>query len=119
MSQPVLLKVYGNLFPADEADRAALDAASSGRVPPGAEGAGGSAAVVTLEGDLVRISFEGLYFPVEDTLAALAARLLPHQRGKLDVLDLEAWRLERHVFADGRITTSAAPLNNVLDFSGH
>lgn len=113
MSQPVLLKIYGNLFPADETDRTAVALACSGRMP--AE----SGEAVTLEGDLLRISFEGLYFPVEETLEAVAARLAPEQRGKLDVLDLEAWRLVRHVFAEGLITSSAAPLNNVLEFSRH
>ena len=113
MSQPVLLKVYGNLCPADAGTRAAVAGACEGRIPAGEEEA------VTLEGDLLRISFEGLYFPVEETLAAVAARLRPDQTGKLDVLDLENWRLERHVFADGRISSGAAPLNNVLDFSGH
>ncbi|MDE7371665.1 MAG: hypothetical protein K2N07_08010 [Desulfovibrio sp.] len=112
MSQPVLLKVYGNLFPADEADREALAQACAGRVPADGE-------AVLREGDLVRISFEGLYFPVEDVLEAIAARLKPGQQGKLDVLDLEAWRLTRHLFAEGRITSRTAPLNNVLDFSGH
>ena len=113
MSQPVLLKVYGNLFPADETDREALARACADRVPA----ADGEA--VLREGDLVRISFEGLYFPAEDVLEAIAARLKPGQQGKLDVLDLEAWRLTRHLFAEGRITSRTAPLNNVLDFSGH
>ncbi|WP_165075076.1 MULTISPECIES: hypothetical protein [unclassified Desulfovibrio] len=113
MSQPVLLKVYGNLFPAEEADREALAQACAGRVPAG------DGEAVLREGDLVRISFEGLYFPVEDVLEAIAARLRPAQQGKLDVLDLEAWRLTRHLFAEGRFTSRTAPLNNVLDFSGH
>lgn len=113
MSQPVLLKVYGNLFPADEADFTALARAAASCVGEGADGP------VTLTGDLLRISFEGLYFPVEDVLEAVAARLSPQQQGKLDVLDLEAWRLTRHLFAKGRISSRAAPLNNVLDFSGH
>ncbi|MBD5648182.1 MAG: hypothetical protein HDQ89_11485 [Desulfovibrio sp.] len=113
MSQPVLLKVYGNLYPADAADLEALVRASATCVQEGGD------AVVTLAGDLVRISFEGLFFPVDDVLEALAARLTPGQKGKLDVLDLEAWRLTRHEFADGRITSRSAPLNNVLDFSGH
>lgn len=112
MSQPVLLKVYGNLHPADAGLRAAVAAACEARMPAGEE-------AVSLEGDLLRIAFEGLYFPVEETLAAVQARLRPEQTGKLDVLDLEAWRLERHVFTDGRITSGAAPLNNVLEFSGH
>ncbi len=113
MSQPVRLKVYGSLHPADAETRDAVAGACEGRMPAGQEEA------VTLEGDLLRISFEGLYFPVEETLAAVQARLRPEQTGKLDVLDLEAWRLERHVFTDGRISSGAAPLNNVLEFSGH
>ncbi|MDE7240326.1 hypothetical protein [Desulfovibrio sp.] len=113
MSQPVLLKVYGNLYPADAADLEALDRASAGCVQEGADEA------VTLERDLLRISFEGLFFPVDDVLEAFAAILRPGQKGKLDVLDLEGWRLTRHQFADGRITSRSAPLNNVLDFSGH
>ena len=113
MSQPVLLKVYGNLFPAQEADREALALACADRVPAG------DGEAVMLEGDLVRISFEGLYFPVDEVLEAFATRLKPAQQGKLDVLDLEAWRLTRHLFAEGRITSRTAPLNNVLDFSGH
>lgn len=113
MSQPVLLKVYGNLHPADAADLEALTLASASCVQEGGD------AVVTLAGDLLRISFEGLFFPVDDVLEALAALLKPGQKGKLDVLDLEAWRLTRHLIADGRISSRSAPLNNVLDFSGH
>ena len=113
MSQPVLLKVYGNLYPADAADLEALARAAASCVREGPE------EVVTLEGDLLRISFEGLFFPVDEVLEALAAVLRPEQKGKLDVLDLEAWTLTRHLFADGRISSRSAPLNNVLDFSGH
>ena len=113
MSQPVLLKVYGNLHPADAADFEALSRASASCVGEGAE------PPVTLAGDRLRISFEGLYFPVDEVLEALAALLKPRQQGKLDVLDLDAWRLTRHLFQDGRITSRSAPLNNVLDFSGH
>ena len=113
MSQPVLLKVYGNLYPADAADLEALSRASASCVQEGSD------AVVTLAGDLLRISFEGLFFPVDDVLAALAAILKPEQKGKLDVLDLEDWRLTRHLFAEGRISSRSAPPNNVLDFSGH
>lgn len=116
MSQPVLLKVYGSLYPASESDRKALALACSSRMP---QGSAGEEDAVVLEGDLLRISFEGLFFPADELLAAIAGRLGPEQKGKLDVLDLEAWRLERHVFANGRISQSSAPLNNVLDFSGH
>ena len=45
--------------------------------------------------------------------------LMEKHQGKLDVLDLENWRLTRHLFDQGRIRSSSAPLNNVLDYSGH
>ena len=60
-----------------------------------------------------------LFFPVEDVLAVLREHLRPEHKGKLDVLDLEGWRLFRHVFMQGRIDSHSAPLNNVLDYSGH
>ena len=68
---------------------------------------------------MARVSFEGVYFPVDEVLAALARHLRPEHQGKLDVLDLENWRLTRHLFDQGRIRSSSAPLNNVLDYSGH
>ena len=41
------------------------------------------------------------------------------QKAEQDLLDLENWRLTRHLFDQGRIRSSSAPLNNVLDYSGH
>ena len=75
--------------------------------------------VLELDGDMARISFEGTYFPLDDVLAALTAHLRAEHLGKLDVLDLEGWRLIRHTFAQGRVDVHSAPLNNVLDYSGH
>ena len=71
------------------------------------------------EGDMARISFEGLYFPVEDVVQALREHLTPTMQGKLDYLDLEDWRLTRYQLEAGEVHPSSAPLNNVLAFSGH
>ena len=112
MSQEVLLKVYGHLWPADAELQKALLTACADALPR-------EELAVVLEGDLCRLSFEGLYFPEEECLAVLRERIGPGQQGKLDVLDLEAWRLTRHIFTEGRIETGSAPLNNVLAYSGH
>ena len=67
---------------------------------------------------MLRISFEGLYFPEEDVVATLEQHLKPSQVGKLDILDLDAWRMRRYVIGQGTITSRANSLNNVLDYSG-
>ena len=74
---------------------------------------------VFLEGNMLRISWEGLYFPLEEVLCALSATLAQNAEGKLDYLDLEAWTLTRCIpGADGFHTTTRS-LNHVLDYSGH
>lgn len=114
MNRAPLLKVYGHVYPVTDAFQADLEAACAGAMPDDAD-----EPVLCREGDMLRISFEGIYFPVDETLEALKRHLRPEHQGKLDVLDLENWRLVRHVFRRGRIGSSSAPLNNVLDYSGH
>ena len=110
----VLLKVYGNLWPAPEGLLATLDPICAQAMTREVE----DTPRVCQEGDLLRMSFEGLYFPVDEVLEAIKNRLAPGQQGKLDVLDMEQWRLERHLFADGTVTSRSTSLNNVLDYSG-
>lgn len=112
--QHVIVKVYGHIHPVDDDLYAALSHAC---VDALAEDA--TQPVVRREGDMALMSLEGMYFPVEEVLAVIAARLTPKHKGKLDVLDLEGWRLTRHLFVDGRVQTSTAPLNTVLAHSGH
>lgn len=113
MSQPVLIKAYGNLWPADADLAAALRQTAADCLPKP------KAPVIGMQGDLLTISFEGIYFPAPDFLNVIE-RLRPQTlRGKLDVLDIENWRLERHIFADGKTETRCAPLNDVLAYSGH
>lgn len=100
-----LVKVYGNLWPVGRKCLQAVQAVC------------GDAA--ELEGDLLRISFEGIWFPLEDLLDALAVWLRPDCQGKLDYLDLEAWRMTRYRFVQGKIQSSSRSLNDVLAYSGH
>ena len=114
MNRDPLLKVYGHVYPVSDAFYADLEAACTGAMPDDTV-----ESVLCREGDMARFSFEGVYFPVDETLEVLNRHLRPEHQGKLDVLDLENWRLIRHVFEQGRIRTSSAPLNNVLDYAGH
>ena len=114
MSRQPLLKVYGHIYPVDDSLYAALETACANAMPDEDD-----IPVLERDGDMARISFEGAYFPLDDVLAALTAHVRAEHQGKLDVLDMEGWRLIRHTFAKGRIEVHSAPLNNVLDYSGH
>ena len=71
------------------------------------------------EGDMVCIAFQGLWFPLEETLAALREHLAPETAGKLDYLDLETWTLTRCVWRHGAFDRVIRDLNHVLAYSGH
>lgn len=115
MSQ-VTAKVYASFFPADASVRAAVAGAT-------AQALGPEPAVVDLEGDLLRLSWEGVYFPLEDVLRALALSLPPKVEGRLDSIDLDAWTLTRYTLPpeQGRERAFVAHtrgLNHVLAHSG-
>jgi hypothetical protein len=114
MSRQPLLKVYGHIYPVDDALYAALEHACADAMPDEDD-----IPVLEHDGDMARFSFEGTYFPLDEVLAVLTAHVRAEHQGKLDILDLEAWKLTRHTFAQGRISVHSAPLNNVLDYSGH
>ncbi len=114
MSRSPLLKVYGHVYPVSDDFYAALEQACAGAMPDEDD-----VPVLERDGDMARISFEGMYFPVDEVLAVLGEQLCPEHKGKLDVLDMEGWRLNRYTFNCGRIESHRAPLNNVLDYSGH
>ena len=111
----VLVKIYGNLWPAPDGLLQTLEPLCAQAMTQ--EDDDGIPRVCQ-EGDLLRISFEGMWFPVDDVLAAIEAVLTPAQQGKLDVLDMDDGRLVRHTFANGVIEKRATSLNNVLDWSG-
>jgi hypothetical protein len=66
MSQPVLLKVYGGFMPASPRLHEALRQIAATALP--AENV-----CVALDGDMASLSFEGIYFPLEETLEAIRA----------------------------------------------
>ncbi len=71
------------------------------------------------EGDMLKLSYEGIYFPLDDFLESLHPFLHKESQGKLDYIDLEAWKLTRHKIQGKELVVSSASLNNVLDYSGH
>lgn len=111
MSQPVLVKVYGGFRPVTQEFHDALAVCLAEALPTGN-------ALVGLRDEMCVISFEGVYFPLEAVLAAIARHALPETRGRLDYLDLENWRLYRHELAEGALCGNEADLNHVLDYSG-
>ncbi len=116
MSQPVLLKVYAAFTPATGEDFQKLSDACSSAIA--AEDDHGP--LVLFSGDLLRISFEGIYFPLDDVVPVIQELAEKKAAGKMDVLDLENWRMTRYqAKGDGRLEKRSAPLNSVLDYSGH
>lgn len=111
MSQPVLIKVYGSLFPADEAILQTLLPIASLASPQ-------ESAPIILEGDLLLISFEGVYFPLEDLAECLKGLLKSGMEGKIDFLDIENWKMTRYLIRDGKISHNSVGLNHVMDYSG-
>ena len=119
---PTLIKAYGAFHPVGKdcllavrhAGSAAIASSDMPEISPGE-----NCPWLRLEDGLLRISFEGLCFPAEDVLAALAATLPGHAEGKLDILDMEAWTLTRHQWTHEGFQTSGRGLNEVLDYSGY
>ena len=104
-----IVKAYGNIHPAGPellaAVAAALDFWNLGNC-------------AELEGDLLRIACEGVFFPLDDVLEAVRPLLKEESRGKIDVIDTEAWTLTRCAIQGRDIVRSARGLNDVLAYSG-
>ncbi|MBD5641563.1 MAG: hypothetical protein HDQ91_04005 [Desulfovibrio sp.] len=111
MSQPVLIKVYASLWPATDALAAAVKTATLAALPAPPE--------IALSAGLLTLSFEGVFFPIDELAEAVEASAPPDLQGKIDLLDLENWELRRYLAASGKLGVHSAPLNNVLDYSGH
>lgn len=109
---PVQIKVYGSFRPVPAELFAPVAAAGAGAV-------GQDEPWLFQEGDMLRISFEGLWFPAEDVADALRRHVPLTARGKFDTLDLDAWTLTRLSLDDTGFHSGTRPLNQVLDYSGH
>lgn len=51
--------------------------------------------IFTLDNNMIHISYEGDYFPHEEVAQTLTPYISKNSKGKLDVIDLEAWTLTR------------------------
>ena len=107
-----IIKIYAAFSPVAEAVRQELETVEKDVMGNGEEW-------LFWEDGLLRISFEGLYFPIEEALAILEPHLTGKSSGKLDILDLEDWTLTRHELRNGQLTASTRSLNHVLDYAGH
>ena len=105
------IKVYAAFSPANAHVRRAVEKA-------GREAMGHESPWLFLEGDLLRLSWEGVYFPLEEVVAALAATLANDAQGRLDYLDLEAWTLTRYLPLSGSFQVSMRGLNQILEYAG-
>ena len=106
--RPVLVKAYGSFYPASEDVLAAVDAVlSSWFIEDAAE----------LKKDMLVIGFEGDAFPDEEVISCLKPFMTSETRGKLDVMDLEAWTLRRWIFTGREMMVKMATLNKALDTS--
>lgn len=111
MSQPILIKVYASLWPATANLEMQLVKATRAALPAAPE--------IELADSLLTISFEGIFFPLDDLIAEIEQYAFPGLQGKIDALDIENWVLRRYLVEDGEVCCHVAPLNNVLDYSGH
>ncbi len=101
----IMVKVYGSVTPADDAMLQAVSA-----VAPDA---------VSLSGDTLLLSHEGIFFMLDDFLTALRPHLGPASSGRIDYIDMDEWTLTRHWIDNGLLTSNTASLNQVMEYSGH
>lgn len=110
----ILVKVYGSVQPAD------IDMCA--RVSEAAQSMGSICGIdecISLEGTLLTVHFEGVFFPIDDVLTALKSTLSPQAEGRLDYIDMDEWTLTRFWIQGGLITHNTTSLNQVMEYSGH
>lgn len=104
--KPVIVKAYGGLSPATKEALAAVQSVlRDWYISEAAE----------LSGDLLRISYEGDFFPHAEVAEAVKPFLCPESEGRLDILDFEAWTLCRYFFSYGHLRCHTATLNKALE----
>ncbi|MBQ7608016.1 MAG: hypothetical protein IJU76_08625 [Desulfovibrionaceae bacterium] len=111
----VLLKVYGHIYPADRRLEQALADALTGAIT---DPISDDIPLISRNKDMLTISFEGITFPEEEVIAIVKAQHTSEQKGRLDVLDIDNWRMRRYTIDAQGVFLRSAPLNNVLDYSG-
>ena len=106
-------KAYGNLHPANERILRALEAVFD------TWGLAVDLELAGSDGALLRLSFEGVFFPEDDVVNAIRPFLTPQSTGKLDIINVEDWTLTRYMFDAGQLHRGQRDLNQVLEYSGH
>ena len=105
----ILIKVYGSISNATpelfEAARKAVESVDED--------------AIDMSGSLLTISFEGIYFMIDDFIDAIKPYLSKEHSGRIDYIDIDEWTLTRFWIEGGLITQNTAGLNNVMDHSGH
>ncbi len=87
--RPILVKSYGNIYPVPyECFLEVEEALLAWHIED----------AVFYEKDMVRISFEGDYFPCDEVGEIFKKYHNKDTQGKLDCMDLEAWTLTRHSY---------------------
>lgn len=104
------MKVYGSVHPLQATEQAKLVKALEILLDDD---------VVDTSGDMVRISYEGMYFPIDEVLEIIHEYLHEQSAGRIDYIDMDAWRLHRHIIEGTTITEKTNNLNNILDYAGH
>ncbi|MCG8532068.1 MAG: hypothetical protein MI749_15585 [Desulfovibrionales bacterium] len=105
----ILIKVYGSISHASPA----LYEAAKHVVAEQADDA------VDLDGTFFTISFEGIYFMMDEFIDAIKPHLTKECSGRIDYIDVDEWTLTRFWIENGLITHNTADLNHVMDHSGH
>jgi len=105
----ILIKVYGSISNASPE----LFAAALAMIEEQDEDA------VELDGTFFTISFEGIYFMMDEFIDAIKPHLTKECSGRIDYIDVDEWRLTRFWLEGGLITQNTADLNHVMDHSGH
>ncbi len=105
----IMYKVYGAFYPVEKELFTNILNIGNEAMPAQDE------AWLFFEKDMLRFSFEGLYFPQDDILLALESRLSAESSGKLDILDMEQWKLYRHVWKNGNFEKIERNLNDILE----
>ncbi len=113
MSKHILIKVYGHIWPSTVHLIQSLQP-----IVPYSEHMNLDE-ILEHDNDLTRISFEGIYFPLDDVLEVIKTFLQNDSQGKIDYIDLEEWTLTRHTITGKDISISQRSLNDVMDYSGH
>lgn len=105
----VLIKVYGSISNASPE----LFAAAQEVVQEVDEDA------VELDDTFFTITFEGIYFMIDEFIEAIKPHLTQESSGRIDYIDVDEWTLTRFWIEGGFITQNTAGLNHVMDHSGH